>query len=327
MTQARKTDSLSKTKELCRLLLPLAGILVALGLHLFLPNVYPENWIPRTYKVVLIACFVIYAVLLVIGKFVPKVRRFCRYYAPWFCVLFLFLELLDILTLKTGIFLLPFMPSPDKVFLAYQSYAGEILDNLLDTLIRLFIGLAVGGVAGFISGILMGWSKVWDYWLAPILKFIGPLPAAAWIPIAVSFMPTPRVGGLFLIAIAMWFPLTLMLSSGIKATPRKLIESARVLGASEMYILFKVALPSAMNSMFTGIFMGLSTSFSALLVAETMGVKAGLGWYINWSTSWADYARVFAVVGIFIIMFFLLIQILFTIRDHVMKWQEGVVKW
>ncbi len=64
-------------------------------------------------------------------------------------------------------------------------------------------------VAGFVSGNLVGWSKVCNYWFSPILKIIGPVPSAAWLPIAVALMPTLRAAGLFLIATAVWFPLTL----------------------------------------------------------------------------------------------------------------------
>ena len=309
------------------MLLPVGGLLIALGLHLMLPTVYPANYQAEVYPWVLAVCLGLYVVAAAVSFAVPRLRKFLVYWAPWFFVLAVALEVLDILTLKTGFLVLPFMPSPDRVFSSYGMYVDQFLGNLSESLIRLFIGLAIGAVTGFISGLLMGWSKVWDYWLAPILKFIGPLPSAAWIPIAVSFMPTTHAAGLFLIAIAMWFPLTLMLSSGIKATPKRQVEAARVLGASESYILFHVALPSATNTIFTGMFMGLSSSFSALLVAETMGVKAGLGWYINWATGWADYGRVFATVGIFIVLFFLMIQLLFAVRDHVMKWQKGIVRW
>ena len=325
-TPAQRTQ-LASARELVLLVLPIGGLCIALGLHLLLPTVYPEHYEAKVYKWVLLACLVIYIVLAIVSCFVPKLRKKLLYGAPWFFVLAICFEILDILTLKTGILVLPFMPSPDKTFAAYGMYIDQLWENFSDSMIRLFIGLAIGGCTGFISGLLMGWSKVWNYWLAPVLKFIGPLPSAAWVPIVLSFMPTTRAAGLFLISIAMWFPLTLMLSSGIKATPKKQIEAARVLGASEGYILFHVALPSAMNTIFTGIFMGLSSSFSALLVAETMGVKAGLGWYISWSSSWADYARVFATVGIFIVIFFVLIQICFSVRDHVMKWQKGIVQW
>ena len=322
-----KKDTSSKARELVYLLLPISGILIALGVHLMVPNVYPANYQPQVYPWVLVALLAIYVVAAAISFASPKVRRYLVHFAPWFFALALLLEFMDVLTLKTGILTLPFMPSPDKTLASYGMYVDQFLGNLAESMIRLFIGLAIGSVTGFVSGLLMGWSKVWDYWMAPVLKFIGPLPSAAWVPIAVSFMPTVYAAGIFLISIAMWFPLTLMLSSGIKATPKKQVDAARVLGASESYILFRVALPSATNTIFTGMFMGLSSSFSALLVAETMGVKAGLGWYINWASSWADFGRVFATVGIFIVIFFLLIQLLFAVRDHIMKWQKGIVRW
>ena len=46
-----------------------------------------------------------------------------------------------------------------------------------------------------------------------------------------------------------------------------------------------------------------------------------------WAKNWSDYGRVFSTTGIFIVIFFLLIQILFAVRDHVMKWQKGLVRW
>ena len=160
-----------------------------------------------------------------------------------------------------------------------------------------------------------------------MLKVIGPVPSAAWLPIAVVLMPSAHLAGVFLISVAIWFPLSLMLSSAIRSTDKRKIEAARVMGASEPYILFHVALPAAVPDIFTALFMGLSSSFGALLISEQLGVKAGLGWYINWATQWGEYYKVFASVGIFIIIFYLLINVLFKVRDRVMTWQKSVVRW
>ena len=102
------------------------------------------------------------------------------------------------------------------------------------------------------------------------------------------------LAGVFLISVAIWFPLSLMLSSAIRSTDKRKIEAARVMGASEPYILFHVALPAAVPDIFTALFMGLSSSFGALIISEQLGVKAGLGWYINWATQWGEYYKVFA---------------------------------
>ena len=66
---------------------------------------------------------------------------------------------------------------------------------------------------------------------------------------------------------------------------------------------------------------------NALLVVETFAMKTGLGWYINFSTSWSNCGCVFAIVGFFIALLYLLISICFKICDYVMKLQKGIVKW
>ncbi len=58
---------------------------------------------------------------------------------------------------------------------------------------------------------------------------------------------------------------------------QQLLDVARVLGANNRFLIFKVAIPAAMPHVFVGLFMGLSFSFAILVVAEMLGVKAGLG--------------------------------------------------
>jgi NitT/TauT family transport system permease protein len=313
--------------ELVFLLLPVAGVLVALGLHLALPTRYPPDYEPSAYKWTLLAFLAVYIVFMIFACFFPKLRAKMLHLSGLLFALFLLLEIRDVLTLKTGILKLPFMPSPDKTLSTFTTRTAELAESFAASMQLLFTGLVIGAATGFLSGLAMGWSRICSYWLSPVLKIIGPMPAAAWLPIAVAIMPTSRAAGLFLIALAMWFPFTLMLSSAIKDTDKRLVETARVLGASETYILFYVALPAALPAIFTGLFMGLSNSFSALIVAEMLGVKAGLGWYITWAQGWGEYGRVFSTVGVFIVVFFVLITLLFKIRDRIMKWQKGLVRW
>lgn len=231
------------------------------------------------------------------------------------------------MTIKSGAWELPFIPSPDKTLASFTLYPDVVIPSFFATMQLLITGFFIGVVTGFLSGVLMGWSKVCNYWIAPILKLVGPVPSAAWLPIAVVIMPTNHAAGLFLIALSVWFPLTLMLSSAIRSTNVRQVEAARVMGASEWYILVHVALPAALPSFFDGLFMGLSSSFGAVIIAEMLGVKEGLGWYLTWAKGWSDYGRVFSTTGIFIITFFLLIQLLFWVRKKVLKWQEGLVRW
>lgn len=314
-------------REFIFMLLPVSAILICMGVHLIFPNVYPEDYVPETYFPFLCVCLGIYSALMLTACFFAPLRKKLTYLSGIIFVAFLALEAIDILTLKTGILQLPFIPSPDKTLSCFTLYPDKVIPSFFASMNLLLTGFFIGFATGFLSGVLMGWSQICNYWISPILKLVGPVPSAAWLPIAVVITPTSHAAGLFLISFAVWFPLTLMLSSAIRSTNVKQVEAARVLGASETYILFHVALPSALPAMFDGLFMGLSGSFGALVVAEMLGVKEGLGWYLTWAKTWSDYGRVFSTTGIFIIIFFILIELLFFIRKKVLRWQEGLVRW
>lgn len=313
--------------QIVQMLAPAGALLAALALHLSLPNVYPAGYESRIYPAFLKICLAVYLLFWLAACFIPKLRGKLLYLSWLLMAAFLLVAALDMATLKTGHLRLPFVPSPDKILESVVSNQAGLAESLYYSLKLLFTGMLIGTISGLLSGILIGWSKICNYWFMPFLKLIGPVPAAAWFPIIVVIFPTSRQASVFLIVLAIWFPLTLMLSSAIRDTDKRLIEAARVLGASELYIMRHVALPAALPAVFNGLFMGFCSAFTALIFAEMLGVKAGLGWYITWAQAWGEYAKIFSTVGIFIIIFFVLIDSLFRIRKRLLKWQKGIVRW
>ena len=91
-----------------------------------------------------------------------------------------------------------------------------LLENVRDSLGILSTGFLWGASVGFLTGLLLGYFKGVGYWLNPVTKIIGPIPTTAWIPLALSTFPTTHGANVFLIAFAVWFPVTLMTSSGIQ---------------------------------------------------------------------------------------------------------------
>ncbi|PYL13476.1 MAG: hypothetical protein DMF43_05150 [Verrucomicrobia bacterium] len=130
-----------------------------------------------------------------------------------------------------------------------------------------------------------------------------------------------------LIALAVWFPVTMLTASGISNTRASYLDVARTLGAGRAYLVFRVAIPAAIPNIFIGLFMGLGASFLTLVVAESVGVKSGLGWYVSWAQGWAEYGKVYAALIIMAAFFSTLMTLLFKLRDHVLVWQKGVIKW
>jgi NitT/TauT family transport system permease protein len=233
----------------------------------------------------------------------------------------------NLATLKYSLLPLPYFPPPAKVFAVFVTDWQTLLVSTMYSLRLLGTGYFFGVIAGLPTGILMGWYPRFDYWLNPLLRFVGPIPATAWIPVAMAVFPTSFIASTFLIALASWFPITVMTWSGISGVSRSYYEVARTLGGKEFFLITRVAVPAALPNIFIGLFMGLGMSFVTLVVGELLGVKAGLGWYIQWAQGWAEYAKVYAALFVMAFIFSGIITLLFRFKDKVLVWQRGLIKW
>jgi NitT/TauT family transport system permease protein len=222
---------------------------------------------------------------------------------------------------------LPYFPSPASVLRNLLLDWELLFDSTWHSLLLLISGYILGAFVGIVTGICIGWFKHARYWGMPLLKVIGPIPATAWIPLAMVISPKPILSAVGLIALAVWFPVTMLTMSGIANTRASYLDVARTLGAGPSFLIFRVAIPAAMPNIFLGLFMGLGASFLTLIVAETVGVRSGLGWYVSWAQGWAEYGKVYAALVIMAAFFSTIMTLLFKARDRVLVWQKGTIKW
>jgi NitT/TauT family transport system permease protein len=233
----------------------------------------------------------------------------------------------ELVTSCLGLLPLPYFPGPEGVFGSMVSDYKLLFDSTWHSLILLTSGYFIGVIIALITGVTIGWFPHARYWGMPLLKVVGPIPATAWIPLAMVIAPSALLSAIGLIALAVWFPVTMLTASGISSTRASYLDVARTLGANRLYLVFRVAIPAAMPNIFIGLFMGLGTSFLTLVVAENVGVKSGLGWYVSWAQGWAEYGKVYGALIIMAAFFSTIMTVLFKVRDRVLVWQKGVIKW
>ena len=292
-----------------------AATAICLGIHWSISTTEPPAE-TRSYFVFLFSVLGVSLFLAVAQIGWPPLRRWMRQMGPIFAAALLILSGWETITSGFRWLPLPYFPSP----------AG-VLQSLINDRALLLGGYALGVVAGLISGICIGWSSPVRYWGMPVLKIVGPIPATAWIPLAMVVSPSAVFSAAAMIALAVWFPVTMLTASGISNTRASYLDVARTLGAGRAYLIFRVAIPAAIPSIFIGLFMGLGASFLTLVVAETVGVKSGLGWYVSWAQGWAEYGKVFAALIIMAAFFSTIMTVLFKVRDRVLVWQKGMIRW
>lgn len=179
---------------------------------------------------------------------------------------------------------------------------GSMVTNLWMSSLRVLCGFTAGLVLALPLGILMGHYKTVNRALSLFVEMLRPMPPLAWIPLVLAwfgvasfatmlgveegkwyvFLNNIKFSMLIIIFIGAFFPILLNTIHGVSSVRTTLIDSARVLGASERDIFFKILLPAAAPSIVTGMRLGLGVSWMCLVAAEMMpGSISGIGYIIT----------------------------------------------
>lgn len=318
----------NKLGILIRLLLPYIAIGISILVYYGVSDTGKQKKMDHPYYLYFIGLIGLYILIgIIIGLFKKERLKKVVYKAPFYTGIIVFLLLLNFVTSKTLWLPILYFPSLDRIIGLIVEQRVFLFNNIIDSLKLLITGFLWGASVGFLTGLALGYFKKVGYWLNPVTKAIGPIPTTAWIPLALSTFPTTHSANVFLIAFAVWFPVTLMTSSGIQSINNVNFEVSRTLGASTFYQIVHVAIPAAMPSIFLGAFYGTVSSFATLMAVEMNGNSSGIGWYINWQKSVMMYDGVYAGLILIAAICSLTLTLLFKVRDKVLVWQKGVIKW
>ena len=305
---------------------------VATGLALGIHEVISKGEMPvavQSYSVFLKIVLGLAVAATVVQAFWPGLRRWMLHMGPILSGAAVLLMVWEVITVGFRLLPMPYFPSPAGILQSLVDDRNMIADSTWHSLQLLLGGYGFGVLLGLIAGVCIGWFGAARYWGMPVLKVIGPIPATAWVPLAMVLSPKGAASSsaMALIALAVWFPVTMLTASGISNTRASFLDVAKTLGASRSYLIFRVAIPAAMPNIFIGLFMGLSASFLTLVVAETVGVSSGLGWYMQWAQSNSEYGKLYGALVVMSAFFSTIMTLLFKVRDRVLVWQKGTIKW
>lgn len=315
-------------KQYIILLLPVLSVIAYEIVDFVIPDSSKHQKTLHPYfALLLLGILAVYIIEIIVGIFKKSYFQKVADKAPFLAAAILFFNILNIVTVKTAILPVLYFPSLDRVIGALFEDYSLILKCVMYSARILIIGVLGGAVVGFFMGVGIGFNKKISYWLSPVIRVLGPIPSTAWIPIVLIAFPTAVSASAFIIGIAVWFPITVLTASGISNIEKSYFEVSSTLGAKPITQIFKVGVPAAMPSIFQGLFNGICASFITLMTAEMIGAKYGIGWYVNWQKEMMVYSNVYAGLVVIAVLFYLIITIMFKIRDRILVWQKGVIKW
>lgn len=240
------------------------------------------------------------------------------------CVL-LFFAIWEFLP-RAGLVNSAFLSPPSAVLAAIVQLAqtGQLGKHVAASLQRSLAGLILAVVAGVALGLLMGVVRRFEAFVDPLLQLFRQVSALALFPVFLLFFGIGEASKIAIIFWAAFWPVLLNTISGVKQVEKLLIHSALSMGASRGFIFFKVILPAAAPSIFTGIQLAGAYSITALVAAEMIGSHAGLGFLTLNSQEIFQIPSMYAGIVLLAVLGLALNYGLALLEKRLTRWRSGL---
>lgn len=189
-----------------------------------------------------------------------------------------------VLCSKTGWISAHAFPSPEQFaaaarqLLLGEGFAdGRIHEHVLQSVKLILMGFVAATAVGVPLGLWMGWSRRAEALINPIFMIVRPIPALAWIPLAIVWLGLGDAAKVMILWFAAFVPSVINSFTGVRNIERPIIEASAMLGVRGWQLVKDVIVPGALPSIFTGLRLSLQGCLTALVAAELLGAMLGVG--------------------------------------------------
>jgi NitT/TauT family transport system permease protein len=195
--------------------------------------------------------------------------------------------------------------------------------HLLASMSRVFGGFGLAVLAALPLGLLIGRIPLARKTLDPFFQLMRPIPVTAWLPLSMILFGLGPRSAFALVFLGAFFPILLNTIFGVKNVDPKLFEAASMLGCKGNAQFFKVVLPAALPSIFTGLRLGLGLAWFVIVVGEMTGVPQGLGAVIMDGRTLSRTELVICGMIIIGIAGFISDRIVVAIGNRLLRWSPN----
>jgi sulfonate transport system permease protein len=225
----------------------------------------------------------------------------------------------------------PFFPGPLAILQSFLDLArnGDTGGNTLwehswASLYRVLVGFGLAIIAGVPLGLLMGLYPVLYARTRAVLEPFRFIPPIAWIPLAIIFF-TGLTRYAFLIFLGAFFPVFTNAAVGVARVEPIHRKVAMVYGASKLWILLHVVIPTVLPDILGGMRVALGAAWLTIVAAELAGgISLGLG---RMMTNYAELVQIPPIiVGMLLIgaIGFLMNEALLLTERYLFRWRWQV---
>jgi NitT/TauT family transport system permease protein len=212
------------------------------------------------------------------------------------------------------------LPTPMQVLQAMVQESKALLEEGWITALECIYGFALAMVIGIPIAVTMTYSRIANQMFYPLLVASQSIPKVAIAPILLVWFGTGLKSKLAMAFVIAFFPVVVDTATGLRSTSPELLELARSLQCSRLQTFFKIQLPSALPSIFSGAKIAVTLAVIGAVIGEFIGSNEGLGNLLLTANSQLNTPLVWAALIVLSVLGMVLYGIVVLAEMILMPW-------
>jgi len=155
-----------------------------------------------------------------------------------------------------------------------------VLLQLLHSLRRVALGFGAALAVALPLGFLLGMFPIIKTALDPYIQILKPISPLAWMPLALYTIKDAEISSVFVIFICSIWPMLINTTFGVAAVKADWINLGRTLELSRASMAFRIILPAAAPTIFTGMRISIGIAWLVIVAAEMLIGGTGIGYFV-----------------------------------------------
>jgi NitT/TauT family transport system permease protein len=185
------------------------------------------------------------------------------------------------------------LPAPSAIWAAFLQSPWIFVRNMLYTLSTTAIAFAISVGLGVILAVGIVQSRFLERTVYTLLIAVNSVPKVALAPLFVIWLGTGASSQLAVAVMLAIFPIVINTVLGLRSVDPDMLNLAKATRASKFDIIYKIRIPNALPSLFSGMKVGISFALVGAIVGEFVAGGRGLGFLVLTAQGQFDTTRVF----------------------------------
>lgn len=243
-------------------------------------------------------------------------KKISHYFIAIVAILVLW-QLLSLLVQKN------FFPGPIETLQAFVALmgTGELLKHLIASTYRISLGTLFGMIFALPLGLLLGCSRRVDAYVGNIFNILYPIPKVVFLPIIVVCMGIGDEPKIFLIALVIFFQLTLTIRDSVRHIPADLSRSMKAINPNGIQYIVHLVIPASLPEVLSALRGTLGVSTALLFITENFASITGLGYFITKCMDARDFGDMYAGILTLALLGVVLYMLIRVSEKYICRWK------